>query len=232
MRLLKQLHIAGREYGIVSEDIALHYNRPGRAIFQVRAGEALAGDVAFALGWNFQGSLVAFFCGDVERSVRVDATQQRLFCREATARLMLPHPLNIRHATLRQVLAAYAEKTGISFILPDRAYACTPAPAFYGLGSGLHGLYNVGGVFGIEDYHWQAQGDGKVFVGSWTDSRWPSRPLDVPQQYYTAQRATGAQSIAAIPALRPGALVDGRRLRSVRFAGHEMTLGFEGASHA
>lgn len=227
MRLRKQCLIGGQDYGLVHEEITLHHNRPGRAILQVRAEVSLSGTVAVALGWHVDSALTSFFHGDVERSVPVDAKQQRLFCREITARLMLPHPLNIRHATLRQVLAAYAQRTGISFILPDRPYADTPVPAFYGTGSGFHGLDSVGAVFGIEDYCWQAQGDGRVFVGAWADSRWPSRSVSVPSALYAARYATGGQTLTAVPALRPGAVVDGRRVTSVRFSGHEMTLSFE-----
>lgn len=229
MRLYKKFLVSGQEYGLVSEDIALHYNRAGRAVIQVRADAALTGEVSFALGWNFESEMTIFFTGDVTRSVRVDAKQQRLLCHERTARLDGPHPLALRHPTLREVLAAYAARTGISFVLPDRPYADTRVPAFYGLGSGFHGLDSVGGVFGIDDYHWQAQGDGKVFVGSWADSRWKDKAVDVPPEFFSGQRATGSQSISAIPALRPGAMVNGQRVHGVRFSGHEMTLSMEKA---
>lgn len=226
MRLYKKLSISGQDYIPVSEDISLHYNRSGRAIIQVQAKEELKGEVSFALGWNFESEMTLYFSGDVERSVRVDAKQQRLFCREISARLNAPHPLALRHPSLKDVLDAYAARTGISFILPERPYASVKVPAFYGVGSGFHGLDSVGGVFGIEDYHWQAQGDGKVFVGAWADSRWKDRAVDVPREFFTAQLATDNQTIAAIPALRPGAVVNGRRLYSLRFSGHQMTLGF------
>lgn len=226
MRLYKKILVSSQEYALVSEDISLHYNRSGRAIIQVQAKEELKGEVSFALGWNFESEMTLYFSGDVERSVRVDAKQQRLFCREISARLNAPHPLALRHPSLKDVLDAYAARTGISFILPERPYASVKVPAFYGVGSGFHGLDSVGGVFGIEDYHWQAQGDGKVFVGAWADSRWKDRAVDVPREFFTAQLATDSQTIAAIPALRPGAVVNGRRLYSLRFSGHQMTLGF------
>ena len=229
MRLFKKFLVSGQEYGLVSEDINLLYNRSGRAIIQVRAEAALSGEVLFSLGWNFESGMVQFFSGDVERSVRVNAKQQRLFCREVTARLNAPHPLALRHPTLKDVLDAYAARTGISFILPERPYASTRVPAFYGLGSGFHGLDSIGGVFDIKDYHWQAQGDGKVFVGAWADSRWKDRAVDIPAEFFSRQRASDSQTIAAVPALRPGAVVNGRRVYTLRFSGHEMTLGY---SHA
>lgn len=67
MRLRKKLMVAGQEYGLVSENVALYYNRPGRAVFQVRAtdeqAEALTGMVQFALGWAHSDGMTLFFTG-------------------------------------------------------------------------------------------------------------------------------------------------------------------------
>ena len=127
MRLRKKLMVAGQEYGLVNENVALYYNRPGRAVFQVRAtddqAEALTGMVQFALGWAHSNGMTLFFTGDIERAVRVDGQQRRLFCREISARLDSNIPLAIRHATLKDVLGAYAAATGLEFILPDNKKA-------------------------------------------------------------------------------------------------------------
>lgn len=230
MRLLKRLIVAGTEYGLVNENVALYYNRPGRAVFQVRATddqtEALSGQMQFALGWAHSDGLTLFFTGDVERTVRVDNVQRRIFCREVTARLDAQHPLAIRHATLKDVLGAYASRTGLDFVLPQKGYAAIKVPAFYGHGTGFHGLDRAGDVFGIDDYHWQAQGDGSIFVGSWADSRWPDRAGATIAEDFFIQAGT-ARKIAAIPTLRPGAVLNGERVRMVRFSGHEMVVGFE-----
>lgn len=223
MRLLKRLEVAGAEVPLVSEDIRLDIDRPGRAVFQVRADAELSGLVTFALGWHFDAALTLFFTGEVERSTPVDAGQQRLFCRELSARLDAQHPISLRHPTLRAVLAAYAARTGLRFILPDKPYASTQVPAFYGLGSGYHGMTSIGAAFGIEDYMWQAQGDGAVFVGSWADSRWPAAPVTLPQEFFSRVTA-GMQALTCIPGLRPGAVLNGRRVLSLRLAGHQMEV--------
>jgi len=223
VRLLKRLEIDGAEVPLVSEEIRLDLDRPGRAIFQVRAEAELSGRVTFALGWHFADTLTLFFTGEVERSTAVDATQQRLFCRELSGRLDAQHPLSLRHPTLREVLAAYAERTGLRFILPDKPYASKRVPAFYGLGSGYHGMASIGDVFGIEDFIWQAQGDGAVFVGSWADSRWPATPVSLPQEFFT-RVTSGMQTVTCVPGLRPGAVLNERRVTSVRLAGHQMEV--------
>lgn len=222
MKLQKRILVAGSELPLVSEDIRLDIDRPGRAIFQVRTAEQLSGAVSFALGWHFDAVLTLFFTGEVERSVPMDSTQQRLFCREVSARLDAAHRLALRHPTLRDVLAAYAARTGLRFIVPDRAYASTRVPYFGVLGSGFHGMARLGEVFSIPDYFWQTQGDGQVFVGSWEDSRWPKRAVELPESVHSQATAGGNQNIPAMPALRPGAILNGRRVLSLRLAGHEM----------
>ena len=230
MRLRKKLMVDGQEYGLINENVALYYNRPGRAVFQVRAtdeqAEALTGMVQMALGWAHSDGMTLFFTGDIERTVRVDGQQRRLFCREISARLDSNIPLAIRHATLKEVLGAYASTTCLEFIVPDQPYTTVKAPAFYGHGSGFHGLACAGEIFGIADYHWQAQGDGKIFVGSWVDSRWPDRAATISEEFFTAA-GNAARKIAAVPTMRPGAVLNGQRIRLVRFEGHSMTVGFE-----
>ena len=88
-------------------------------------------------------------------------------CREIAAKLDTPIPLAMRHPTLREVLAAYADKTGLRFILPERPYADTKIPAFDTFGTGWTGWPISAAPFRFPDYVWQTQGDGKIFVGSW-----------------------------------------------------------------
>lgn len=240
MRLFKQCVIKGVEYPLVYEDVRLDYNRAGRGILQVRrmeeedggeelTEEKLTGPVQFSMGWNFCDTMTHFFSGDVERAVRVDNKQWRLFVRESTARLDAPHPIALRHPTLKDVLAAYAARTKLEFIVPEQAYANRKVPAFGGLGSGFQGLDSIGAVFGIEDYHWQAQGDGKVFVGSWAHSLWADKPVTMPEEMFTGHTAKGTSTIIALPWARPGMLLNGKRVRAVRFSGQNTTIEYSNA---
>ena len=125
MKLLKRLTVNGEEYPIVSENVRLDIDRPGAAIFQVRAGERLTGRVEFSLGWNLQDVPTLFFTGEITISTPADYAQQRLFCCELSARLDDAEPVSLRHPTMKEVLARYAELTGLSFIVPDKPYAET-----------------------------------------------------------------------------------------------------------
>jgi hypothetical protein len=224
MKLHKRLTINGAEVPLVSENIQLNHDRPGRAIFQVQAQSPLQGRITFAAGWDWADRLTRIFTGDIERSTTVDAHQQRLFCREVSARLDAILPVALRHPTLQDVLAAYAARTGLSFITPPRPYASVRVPYFGALGTGYQALDSLGAVFGIAEYMWQTQGDGQIFAGSWQDSRWPALAAHVPEEAFGQAGANGGQVMPAVPAMRPGAVLNGRRVQTVRFFGHQMEV--------
>ncbi len=226
MFLYKTLLIGGEEFQLARENIALDLDLPGRAMFQVALEDGQEIDpnvlVTFAMGWNYSDRQTLFFTGEIDRLMRLDEKQHKLFCRELSARLDGQRPLALRHPTLKDVLKAYSGQTGLKFILPDRPYASTKVPAFYGVGTGFHAFANIGAVFGIDDYIWQAQADGQVFVGSWQDSRWNGREIELEQDFYKSAGPTGFKTITALPGLHPGAVVNGERVISLDFSGHEM----------
>ncbi|MFW5487380.1 MAG: hypothetical protein ACNI3A_02995 [Desulfovibrio sp.] len=118
----------------------------------------------------------------------------------------------------------YNEKTGLFFVVPEQKYATRRVPCFQTLGNGYHGLDSLGAVFGIENYIWQQQADGAVFVGSWNDSRWASRPVEIAEKLFTRVDANGAKVLPAVPTLRPGVRLNEQYLTSLRLAGHEMVV--------
>ena len=242
MKLFKTLLIDGQEYPLAGEKMSLDIDRPGRAIFvitpdpdqgqSVDAARDLVGKVAtFAMGWNFTGRQVLFMTCDVEKALPMDNRRVRLFCREISARMDGLLPLALRHPTLTEVLNAYSQKTGLAFITPNRPYAQTKVPAFYAVGTGFHALDSFGSIFSIPAYFWQTQADGRVFVGSYYDSRWCDKSIDIPQQFFKSVSAGGTKTITAIPSLRPGAIIGGERVKSVEFFGHEMSFSCEGIEH-
>ena len=224
MKLFKRFTVQGGEYQIVNEEIRLDIDRPGLAIIQVVADEPLSGRVRFSLGWHFDPHLTLFFTGEIARCTQVDGKQYRLLCPELSARLDNTEPVALRHPTMQDVIARYAELTGLSFIVPAKPYAETRVPAFYGLGSVFHAMKNLGQVFHVEDYVWLTQGDGRVFAGAWQDSRWKGREIAIPQAVFNNVSAGGERVMTALPALRPGCEVNGERVQSVWFSGHEMRV--------
>lgn len=227
MKLNKKLSINGVKAALESEKITLRYMAAGTAIFQVRTGdkdEPPGGEVEFSLGWNFQNTLIKYFCGDITLATEAGKGLFRLLCRERAARLDEPHPLALRHPTLKEVIKAYAARTGIDFIVPERPYSTRRIPAFYALGSGFHGINSLGDAFGVPDYFWQTQGDGKVFAGSFADSNWTGKMPAMPESFFSGATANGKRTVSAIPALRPGVILNGERVKEILFSGHEMVI--------
>ncbi len=223
MRLDKRLTVAGADAPLVSEDIRLDLSTPGRAVFQVRSETELSGLARYELGYAGQDDVV-YFLGYVEASHTVDGARQRLLCRELSAGLYGLLPISLRHPTLQDVLAAYADLTGLEFVTPDAPYVKRRVPYFQTLGKGFQGMTALGDLFGVEDLIWQQQGDGRIFVGSWSDSRWADRPVELDEKWFSKVGADGGKRLPVLPLLRPGAVVNGRRLLRVQLSGHEMVV--------
>lgn len=226
MKLIKEISVNGKSLGLVREHVWLDMSTPGRADFTVRSKESLSGIVQFSIG-TAQGSLTEFFTGFIVNSHTVDAAQQRIFCRELSAILWSILPVSIRNASMRDILGVYARKTGLSFIVSDQGYADMPCPAFQSVGSGIHGLDSLGEIFNVQDYIWQQQGDGQVFVGSWADSKWAGKPFTVPETFFEDVQLTGTKTMQAIPGLRPGVQLNGQYITSLQFKEHVMVIKCE-----
>lgn len=225
MKLRKSLYIGGSPYKLVEDDVRLELNTAGRALFRVQSPQVLSGIVQFRIGYSSQSKDQLFFIGYIESSHTVDAATQKIFCREMAAALSYKLPVSLRHPTLRDVLRAYTEKTDLVFVVPEQPYAARKISYFHTLGSGYHGMDQLGAVFGIEDYFWQPHPDGSVFVGSWQHSRWATRPVEIEEKFFTGVTAAGAKVLPAIPALRAGVRLNGQRIESLQLKGHEMVVG-------
>lgn len=225
MKLHKVLTIDGIEHALVNDDVRLAIGSPGRANFTIQAPAPVSGLVTLDIGYN-DSPLQRHFLGYVERCTSANAVSQVVFCRELTGILAAPLPLNLRHADLRTVLSAISDKTGLQFRVPEQPYTTVKAPFFYSLASGFLALDSLSRVFGIDDCIWQQQGNGEVFVGSWTDSFFGTRaPLQLPAELFNDYQGNQSAVIAALPGLRPGATINqGERITSVALTGTKMAI--------
>lgn len=225
LKLHKVLTIGGVVYPLIAEDVRLELRSPGRAKLTIQAAAPVKGLVTLDVGYN-DNPLQRHFIGYVERCTSSNAIEQVLFCRELSAILTNPLPINLRHADLRTVLGDIKKKTGLSFRVPDKAYAKVKTPFFYSLAAGYQAMDSLARVFGIPDFMWQQQGDGEVFVGSWADSFFGTRaPLQLPIELFNDYQGNQSAMIAALPGLRPGASINqGERVTHVTFAGNQMAI--------
>ncbi|WP_085684099.1 MULTISPECIES: hypothetical protein [unclassified Pseudomonas] len=121
---------------------------------------------------------------------------------------------------------ANKQEQGLRFRVPDTAYAKVRAPYFYSLGGGIQALDSLAQVFSIPDFVWHQQGDGEMYVGSWADSYWGTRPaLQLPVELFDTYQGNQSAEIATLPGLRPGASINnGQRITSVTLTGTQMVL--------
>ncbi len=225
MKLHKVLSIGGVAVPLVTDDIRLDLKSPGRATFTIKAGATVKGLVTLDIGYN-ESALQRHFIGYVERCTATNGVEQVVLCREVAAVLAQPLPMNLRHVDLRAVLADISTRTGLRFRVPDKAYTRVRTPFFYNLAAGYQAMDSIARVFGINDFVWQQQGDGEVFVGAWADSFFGARPpLQLPVNLFDGYQGNQSAMIAALPGLRPGASINqGERITNVTLSGTQMAI--------
>ena len=203
MKIIKQFFVNGEERGLISDEVILELSSPGRARFLVQSDQPLTGVVQFAIGWS-GADLFRLFVGYIDKQTTINNKQQLLFCRELSAALNRPLPMGLRHVNLKDILSRINKDTALSFVTSEQSYSQIKTPHFHHLGGGYHALDALGRVFRIPSYIWQQQGDGSVYVGSWQDSRWASRPVEIPDKLFTEHMAYNSARLMMIPSLRPG----------------------------
>ncbi|WP_421164685.1 hypothetical protein [Aeromonas dhakensis] len=222
MKLATRLTLAGQPVHLVDHDMVLDLNAGGRAALTIEGQAEKGQTLTVDTGYNNQ--LRRWFTGYVYDVQPAANGTNKLLCRELAGMLGSRFPVSLQHATLRRLLAWLTEQSGLTFLLPDGVdYTDTPIPNFTSAGTGYQLLDNAGRAFAVPDFIWHQQPDGAIFVGSHGHSRWADRPVDLPPAFSTRQ-AGNTLTTAPLPAMRPGAIVNGKRVERVRLKGDEMTL--------
>ncbi|HGD3318315.1 TPA: hypothetical protein ACI4AV_000383 [Proteus mirabilis] len=133
-------------------------------------------------------------------------------------------PCSFQHPTLKQITDYLKEHSGLHFVLPNAEYVNTPIPHYTHNGTGYQLLNSLGKVFNIPDYVWYQTPDGDVFVGSWADSFWKDKNVEIDNQFSSEQRAGNQMTIPMVQSLRPGVKVNDKRLERVALDNDNMTL--------
>lgn len=225
MKLTRTLLINNKPYPVIDERVALSLATPGRAQITIDAkGDVITTKsvVSFSIGYGHSDTVQRLFLGYVDK-VNPLSNRVQLFCREFSAVLNAPLTMNLRHVTMLEVLSDITDKTGLKFSAGASAYSTTKTANFYNMGNGYHAMDSLAKVFKIPGYFWQQQGEGVIYAGSWDDSRWASRSIDLPPELFEDHGGNSVKMLA-IPALRPGAKVNGRMVGGLQFSGHQMEL--------
>lgn len=215
MKLIKKLYINGEPVEFSDDDIRLFAMRSGIASFTVQSKESLTGLVQFVLGYEGRKTYNYFF-GYITDSIKQNKDIQLIKCDELIGALKSYFPITLENVTFKEIIAYFAEETGLSFIVPDKAYSKIKVSQFYNIGSGYHALDALGEIFKIDDYVWYQQGDGKVFAGSWSDSYFANKDLPIDSTLFDDFKSTNSAKIVIQPYLRPFVSLNGKRVKSVQ----------------
>jgi hypothetical protein len=221
-RFIARAYIDNQKVDMTDHWVVLQSATPGNCQITVNTEVKQFALVSVDLGWGDMIDKV--FIGYVERVMPGVNGWYTLFCRELSASLALNYSVMLRHPTLKQVLEELGPLTGLEFLVPDNAYAETAIPCFYCDSSGYAMLDNIGRSFRVDDFIWQQQGNGKIYVGSYQDSFWADKPIVIPNNLMTNHQAGRTATIPAAPMIRPNALANGSRIKTVEFKETHMTI--------
>jgi hypothetical protein len=227
-RFITRAYINGEKVVMKDHWLVLKAKTPGTCQITIKQNEQKTvkqfSQIAVDLGW---GSMIdRVFIGYVERVMPAVNGWITLFCRELAASLSVNFSVMLRHTTMKQVLGELTKQSGIEFVIPNKAYAETSIPCFYSDSSGYAILDDIGRVFKINDFIWQQQGNGKVFVGSYQDSFWHDKPISIPNNVMTDHQSGRTATMVAAPMIRPNVIANGERITAVEFQNTNITISW------
>ncbi|MDN3696367.1 hypothetical protein QWY97_03235 [Vibrio cortegadensis] len=222
MKLDKRLYIDGELTALAEEQVIFELSAGGRATF-VTKGEVTENQLV-ELHIGYQGAFKRYFDGFVTKAQPAQNGYTRFIARERSGLLAARWPISIQHATVSEIIEQLSFETGLKFVLPEQEYVVTRIANFTSQGTGYQLLNNLGRAFNIDDFVWYQQSDGTIYLGSFEHSRWYSRPIALETSLSSKQRGGDNMTLAAMPSVRPGVIVNGKRITQVHFEKSQMTL--------
>lgn len=223
MKSINRLYLSGDETHLVDVKMVLELSQCGRGFITAKTDTDYTGKLV-RLDIGYTDLLLRYFTGYVERSQPSQNGFQKLFVRELVGVFDRMWPCSFQHPTLKQITDYLKEHSGLHFVLPDAEYVNIPIPHYTHNGTGYQLLNSLGKVFNIPDYVWYQTPDGDVFVGSWADSFWKDKNVEIDNQFSSEQRAGNQMTIPMVQSLRPGVKVNDKRLERVALDNDNMAL--------
>lgn len=229
MKLHKRLFINGEEVTPASHRINTMLSNGGKAMFEFAKEETpqRLDTVLFMTGYN--DKIEPWFNGYIEKVLPAVNGYHKVLVKEQAGILSHRWPISIEHPTMRDVLMALGDKTGIDFELPENAaeYTDTPIPNFVSQGSGYQCLKALARAFNVPDLVWfQHPGTDTIWIGAFEHSRFAGKNVDIPPELTELQRGDSI-TFAPFPMLRPGAIINGQRIKSLMLDGDLMTASWQ-----
>jgi len=221
MKINKRLLISNTDMLLVSEDINLALNWAGKASFVISSPKAVSGLVKYQAGIGSYDTMHNIFIGVVDNCIELATNKWQVIAREYTAVFDGPNPINLRHTTLIDVLNQITETMGVTFTTTESEYTKTKIPYFYHKGTATEQLQAIGMAFSIPNYTWYLNNKGVCFVGSYEDSFWFDKSIEIAAHQAIVIDAKTLK-IPLLPALRPGVSINGNKITQLNIKGSYM----------
>lgn len=227
MKPIKRLFLSSDPIHMVDCNIVLELNACGRGFITASTAKDYTGKMV-RVDVGYDGLVLRWFTGYVERSQPADNGTCRLFVRELIGVFDKLWPCSFQHPTLRQITDWITEQSGLTVAPPAGvSYTDTPIPHFTHSGTGYQLLASLGRAFSIPDYVWYQLPDGAVFTGAAEDSLFAGKPVEIPHEFSQASAGGNSMVVPMIQSLRPGVEVNGQRLNQVRLDNDNMTITWQ-----
>lgn len=227
MKPIKRLFLSSDPIEMVDCNIVLELNACGRGFITANTETDYTGKMV-RVDVGYDGLVLRWFTGYVERSQPADNGSCRLFVRELIGVFDKMWPCSFQHPTLRQITDWITEQSGLTVAPPaGAAYADTPIPHFTHSGTGYQLLATLGRAFSITDYVWYQMPDGAVFTGAAEHSLFAGKPVEIPPEFSQSTGGGNSMTVPMIQSLRPGVEVNGQRLNQVRLNNDDMAITWQ-----
>lgn len=227
MKPIKRLYLSSDPVHLIDCNIVLELNACGRGFITAGTETDYTGKMV-RIDVGYDGLVLRWFTGYVERSQPADNGTCRLFVRELVGIFDKLWPCSFQHPTLRQITDWISEQSGLAVTTPvGAAYADKPIPHFTHSGTGYQLLASLGRAFSVTDYLWYQLPDGDVFVGAAEHSLFAGKPVEIPHEFSQASAGGNSMVVPMIQSLRPGVEVNGQRLNQVRLNNDDMAITWQ-----
>ena len=211
MKLDERISIGGASYRLIHRDLMLVLSDAGRATFRVESKTKPTGVVLYQCGYA-RHTFHDYFRGYIDRVQQESNKSWTLHCREFAHGLIQTANISLRQCLITDVLRDVTNATRVQFAAVDPG---KQVPRYASQGEGFNALRNIARVFAVSDFVFYQQTDGLIWLGEWQTSAYATPDRVIDERFFT-RRTPDSAVLPAMPKLRPGMLINGKRLHSHR----------------
>lgn len=236
MKINKYIEINDTKIQVINCNIVLELNACGRGFITIPAQntEFIKNKIA-VFNFGYDNRFQRFFTGFIESEQAAENDTKKIFIRELIGCYQQNIDCSFQHPTLKDVTEYLHKKLRLSFELPDADYTKVKIPHFKHAGTGFHLLQEIGRAFNIPNYTFYQTPTGKIYCGSYDDCYFHDKNVDLGKNLNKIASSTAGSNIIEIPVLpvlRPGAMINGKKVSMVNLIDDNMTITFENGAAA